>query len=164
MSWYFLRPMAQEYYTQRLKDRTHFLLKKVVLDLLLLNTMIENSTFKHSVRWWHHVFCYRMRDFTLFSMAHIVTLILFFSTCCVLMFYRKKLKTNQLIIKWTLFSILLVCEISLHLWLILTKEWEVGDLPLQLCSLSTFLVLFLFLKKIKKRLICYFLSVSFLQF
>lgn len=91
-----------------------------------------------------------MRDFTLFSMAHIVTLILFFSTCCVLMFYRKKLKTYQPIIKWTLFSILLVYEISLHLWLILTKEWEVGDLPLQLCSLSTFLALFLFLKKNQK--------------
>lgn len=91
-----------------------------------------------------------IRDFTLFSMAHIVTLILFFSTCCVLMFYRKKLKTYQPIIKWTLFSILLVYEISLHLWLILTKEWEVGDLPLQLCSLSTSLALFLFLKKNQK--------------
>ncbi|MGG3471103.1 TIGR02206 family membrane protein [Neobacillus pocheonensis] len=91
-----------------------------------------------------------MRDFTLFSLPHIVTLIIFFITCCIMVFFRKKLRSYQSNIKWTLFSILIVCELSLHVWLILTKEWEVGDLPLQVCSLSTFLALYLFLKTSQK--------------
>lgn len=91
-----------------------------------------------------------MRDFTLFSMAHVVTLILFFLTCFIFVFYRKKLKSYQHMLKWILFCTLLVCEISLHLWLILTNQWEVGDLPLQLCSLSTFLSMYVFLEKNQK--------------
>jgi hypothetical integral membrane protein (TIGR02206 family) len=91
-----------------------------------------------------------MRDFTAFSMTHIITLLLFFLTCFGFIYYRKKLKSYQPIIKWTLFSILIVCEISQHLWLILINDWEVADLPIQLCSLSTFLAIFLFLKKNKK--------------
>lgn len=91
-----------------------------------------------------------MRDFDMFSMAHIVTFILFFITFCSLVYFRKKLKPYQKTMKWALFSILLTSELSLHLWLILTKQWEVGNLPIQLCSLSTFLALFLFLKKNEK--------------
>lgn len=91
-----------------------------------------------------------MRGFELFSVAHIVTFVLFFTTFCALVYYRKKLKSYQSIIKWTLFSILLASELSLHLWLIITKQWDVNNLPIQLCSLSTFLALFLFLKNNKK--------------
>ncbi|MEH7375527.1 YwaF family protein [Neobacillus drentensis] len=91
-----------------------------------------------------------MRNFTLFSIPHIVTLILFFFTCCALVYYKKKLKPYKPIIKWILFGILLVCEISQHLWLILTNKWGVDDLPLQLCSISTFLALFLYLKNNQK--------------
>lgn len=91
-----------------------------------------------------------MTDFTMFSMSHVVTLILFFITFFVFVYYRKKLKTYQPLIKWALFIILIVCEITMHLWLILTHQWEVGDLPLQVCSLSTFIALFLFLKHNQK--------------
>lgn len=91
-----------------------------------------------------------MRVFSFFSTQHVVTLILFFVTCFIFVYFRRKLLSYQPIIKWTLFYTLLVCEISLHLWLILTDQWEVGDLPFQLCSLSTFLSLFLFLKKSPK--------------
>jgi hypothetical integral membrane protein (TIGR02206 family) len=91
-----------------------------------------------------------MRDFTFLSMTHVVTLILFFLTCFLFVYYRKKLKSHQPIIKWTLFIILLVCEISMQLWLFLTDQWEVENLPLQLCSLSTYLALFLFLKNNQK--------------
>ncbi|MBO9128552.1 TIGR02206 family membrane protein [Bacillus sp. 165] len=91
-----------------------------------------------------------MRNFELFSTAHLVTVVLFFFTYFALMYYSKKLKPYQSIIKWTLFYLLIVCEISLHVWLVLTKEWQVSDLPIQLCSLSTFLALFLFLKSNEK--------------
>lgn len=87
-----------------------------------------------------------MQTFTSFSLPHLITLILFFLTCFLFVYYRKKLKSYQNLIKWTLFTILIVCEVSFHLWLILTNQWEVADLPFQLCSLSTFLSLFLFLK------------------
>ncbi|MDF2789647.1 MAG: transporter permease [Neobacillus sp.] len=91
-----------------------------------------------------------MQTFTFFSMPHIFTLILFFLTSFLFVYYRHGLKLYQNIIKWTLFTTLILCEVSFHLWLILTKQWEVADLPLQLCSLSTFLSLYLFLKPNQK--------------
>jgi hypothetical integral membrane protein (TIGR02206 family) len=92
----------------------------------------------------------KMTDFTMFSMTHVVTLMLFFFTCFLFVYFRKKLKSYQSIIKWTLFSILLASEITMHLWLILTGQWDVSNLPIQLCSLSTFIALYLFLKNNKK--------------
>ncbi|WP_163100104.1 TIGR02206 family membrane protein [Peribacillus alkalitolerans] len=91
-----------------------------------------------------------MRDFEMFSMTHILTFIIFLTACFFFVYYRKKLKPYQSIIKWTLFSILLACEITHQIWVILNGVWEVNDLPLQLCSLSTFLALFLFLKNSNK--------------
>jgi hypothetical integral membrane protein (TIGR02206 family) len=87
---------------------------------------------------------------------------LFFLTCFMFVFFRKKLKSYQRIVKWTLFITLILCEVSFHLWLILTKQREVADLPLQLCSLSTFLSLFLFLKHNQKvfNLLFFFWSSS----
>lgn len=90
-----------------------------------------------------------MRDFTFLSMPHIVTLVLFFLTYVAMIFFRKSLKPYQSILKWTLFSILLICELSHHLWLVLTDQWEVSALPIQLCSLSTFIALYLFFKNDK---------------
>lgn len=91
-----------------------------------------------------------MRDFEMFSLSHIVTFILFLLTFCALMYYRKTLQPYKKTIKWVLFSMLLLSEVSLHLWLIVTKQWDVSNLPIQLCSISTFLALFLFLKKSDK--------------
>lgn len=91
-----------------------------------------------------------MQGFELFSAAHIWTLVVFFVACGVLVYFRNKAKIYQKIIKWTLFLLLPACEISSHVWLILTDQWDVSDLPLQLCSLSTFLALYLFLKKNNK--------------
>lgn len=91
-----------------------------------------------------------MQTFTFFSTTHVVTLLLFFLTCFLFVYFRTKLKNYQRILKWSLFTTLILCEVSMHLWLILTNQWEVGDLPFQLCSLSTFLSLFLFLKKNQK--------------
>jgi hypothetical integral membrane protein (TIGR02206 family) len=91
-----------------------------------------------------------MQGFELFSTAHIATLVLFFAACFALVYLRKKHKNYQQKIKWTLFILLPACEISSHLWLALTNQWDVGDLPLHLCSLSTFIAMYLFLKKSNK--------------
>ncbi|WP_163100388.1 TIGR02206 family membrane protein [Peribacillus alkalitolerans] len=91
-----------------------------------------------------------MRAFELFSPPHIVTLLLFFITCVVLVYYRQQIAAYKTFIKWTLFSILLGCVISLQFWLVLSGEWNVGHLPLQLCSFSTYLSLYLFLKNNNK--------------
>ncbi|WP_449623140.1 YwaF family protein [Robertmurraya sp. Marseille-Q9965] len=87
-----------------------------------------------------------MNDFTTFSFAHVVTILLFFMIYFAIVFHRKKLTSYQGYIKWTLLSSLIICEVSYQSWLILTKQWEVSDLPLQLCSISTYITLFLFLK------------------
>jgi hypothetical integral membrane protein (TIGR02206 family) len=91
-----------------------------------------------------------MRDFTFLSLTHVVTLVLFFLACFSFVYYRKKLRPYKTLIKWTLFSTLLVCEVTMHLWLVLTDQWEVGDLPIQLCSISTFIAMYLFLKRNQK--------------
>jgi len=91
-----------------------------------------------------------MQGFELFSVAHIAVLIVFFAACCALVYFSKKRKKHQQMIKWTLFILLPACEISSHIWLILTNQWEVSDLPLQLCSISTALAIYLFLKKNEK--------------
>jgi hypothetical integral membrane protein (TIGR02206 family) len=91
-----------------------------------------------------------MRDFTFLSTPHIVTLVLFFLTYVAMIYFRKSLIPYQSILKWTLFSILVLCEVSHHLWLVLTHTWDVSALPIQLCSLSTFIALYLFIKNNKK--------------
>jgi len=91
-----------------------------------------------------------MQGFKMFSTVHIVTLVLFFAACGALVYFRNQQKRYQQSIKWTLFILLPTCEISLQLWLILTHQWAVSDLPLQLCSISSFLAMFLFFKRNKK--------------
>ncbi|WP_409250786.1 TIGR02206 family membrane protein [Bacillus sp. SCS-153A] len=91
-----------------------------------------------------------MQTFELFSVPHITVLLLFVAVFFWLIVFRNFLNPHQSIIKWTLFSILVLSEVSQHLWLILTEQWEVGNLPLHLCSVSTFLCIYLFLKPNKK--------------
>ncbi len=96
-----------------------------------------------------------MRTFELFSVPHIVFLLFFVAICFVLIYFRYQLKPHQSIIKWTIFGILLLSEVSQQLWLVMTNQWEIGNLPLHLCSISTFMAIFLFLKPSKK--VFYFL-------
>nr|WP_263327007.1 TIGR02206 family membrane protein [Neobacillus sp. Marseille-Q6967] len=88
-----------------------------------------------------------MRDFTLFSLPHVITLLIFFTTFFMFIYYRQKLVKYKAILKWSLFTILLFCDISLQVHLIVIKQWQVSDLPLHVCSLSALLALYLFLRK-----------------
>ncbi|RFB17349.1 TIGR02206 family membrane protein [Bacillus sp. HNG] len=87
-----------------------------------------------------------MQTFELFSTSHIVTLFLFLLLTILLVVSRRKLRPYRSIIKWTFFGILVASEVSHQIWLITTNQWEVGELPLHLCSISTFICIFLFLK------------------
>lgn len=91
-----------------------------------------------------------MQTFGLFSITHIVTLLVFTILTLLLIILRGKLKPYQSIIKWTFFSILVASEVSHQIWQVATNQWEVGSLPLHLCSISTFICIFLFLKPSKK--------------
>ncbi len=91
-----------------------------------------------------------MRTFELFSVPHITVLLMFVAISVFLIYGRRLLKPYQLIIKWKLFGILVLSEVSWHIWLVATGQWEVGDLPLQLCSVSTFIAIYLFLKPNRK--------------
>jgi hypothetical integral membrane protein (TIGR02206 family) len=91
-----------------------------------------------------------MRDFTFLSAPHVMALVLFVLTCFLMIFFRDKLRSCKTVLKWMLFSLLLMSEVTHHIWLISTKQWDVSDLPIQLCSISTFIALFLFLKESQK--------------
>ncbi|BCB04226.1 ABC transporter permease [Bacillus sp. KH172YL63] len=91
-----------------------------------------------------------MRTFEIFSAPHSTVMLLFFALSCWMVSFRHMLKHYQPLLKWFLFSMLALSEVSWHVWLLATGTWQVGDLPLQLCSISTFIALYLFLKPNRK--------------
>ncbi|MGD6802069.1 TIGR02206 family membrane protein [Rossellomorea vietnamensis] len=91
-----------------------------------------------------------MRTFELFSVPHITVLLLFAAVSIWLVVFRELLRPYQSFIKWILLSILVLSEISAQVWVISTNQWELGTLPFHLCSISTFIAVFLFLKPSKK--------------
>jgi hypothetical integral membrane protein (TIGR02206 family) len=101
-----------------------------------------------------------IRTFELFSAPHNVMLLLFVLVALWFIFFRDVLTPFSKWIKWTLFAILVLSEVSQQLWLILTDQWEVGNLPLHLCSISTFIALYLFLKPSKKAFYLLFFTGS----
>ncbi|MBM7662738.1 putative integral membrane protein (TIGR02206 family) [Bacillus mesophilus] len=91
-----------------------------------------------------------MRTFELFSIQHIAAFLFFVLVSFCLIYFRRTLKPHQSFIKWTLFSILVLSEVSAQIWVLATGQWELGSLPLHLCSISTFISIYLFLKPSKK--------------
>ncbi|MBM6616353.1 TIGR02206 family membrane protein [Bacillus suaedaesalsae] len=101
-----------------------------------------------------------MQGFQMFNLEHNVTLAVFFLTCLVMVLFRRKLINYKPILKWFIFISLVACEISMHVWLVLTHQWDIGDLPLHLCSLSTFIALYLLVNKKEKAFnLLYFIGI-----
>jgi len=92
----------------------------------------------------------KMQTFELFSATHLVTLLIFVVLSIFLITARRNLRPYQSTVKWTFFSILVASEVSHQIWLVSTNQWEIGSLPLHLCSISTFICIYLFLKPSKK--------------
>ena len=101
-----------------------------------------------------------MRTFELFSIQHIQVLLMFVAISFILVFFRSVLKPHKSVIKWILFSLLALSEVSAQVWVIMTDQWEYGSLPLQLCSISTFISIYLFLKPNKKAFYLLFFTGS----
>ncbi|KAA0549004.1 TIGR02206 family membrane protein [Bacillus sp. BGMRC 2118] len=91
-----------------------------------------------------------MQGFQMFNVEHLVTLAIFFLACIAMVLFRRKLIHYKPILKWFIFISLVACEISMHMWLIFTSQWDIGDLPLHLCSVSTFISLYLLVAKNNK--------------
>jgi hypothetical integral membrane protein (TIGR02206 family) len=84
--------------------------------------------------------------FTLYSISHVSMIVLFSVLAFVLFFYRKQLQADlwKKPIRFALIGILIVSELSLNIWYSFTDVWDPLDtLPLQLCSISLMLCIFM---------------------
>lgn len=90
-----------------------------------------------------------MKTFELFSVSHITAFLIFVGIAIWIIFFHEKLKSYQSFIKRTLCSILILSETSHQVWYLATNQWKVSELPIQLCSISTFICIYLFLKPSK---------------
>lgn len=83
----------------------------------------------------------------MFSISHIIVLLLFLFGCLLLYFNRHQLKQ----MKWRPLEIgialsLLFFEVAFHIWLFASSYWNVRDsIPVELCSISLFLTIALLL-------------------
>ncbi|MGM7703466.1 YwaF family protein [Pseudalkalibacillus sp. Hm43] len=91
-----------------------------------------------------------MRTFELFSVPHITVLLMFLAVSFFMIVFRKHLKPHKSKIKWTLFTVLVLSEVSGQIWVVATGQWDYASLPLHLCSISTFIALYIFLRPSKK--------------
>lgn len=100
-----------------------------------------------------------MQGFELFSAEHLVTLGLFFAVCLGMVLFRRQIRPHKNALKWIIFWTLAACQVSHQSWLILTGQWEISNLPLHLCSFSSFLAMYLFLRKsVKGFYVLYFIG------
>jgi hypothetical integral membrane protein (TIGR02206 family) len=103
----------------------------------------------------------RMMDFQLFSLTHLLTLFMFVLLIAGLIYCFVK-RTN---IKWI--GTILVCtlsisEISYQIWAVTNGLWSFqSTLPLYLCSISTFIGIYLYFKR-NSRLFYLFLYIGFI--
>jgi len=100
-----------------------------------------------------------MQGFELFSAEHLITLGIFFGVCLGLVLFRNQIRPHKNVLKWIIFWTLVACQVSHQSWLILTGQWQIGDLPLHMCSMSSFLAMYLFLRKsVKGFYVLYFIG------
>jgi hypothetical integral membrane protein (TIGR02206 family) len=80
--------------------------------------------------------------FILFSSPHIAALAAIFLLNILVCLFRNRLKDDKMrgAFRLCLASLLIIQEISFHIWNIATGQWSINNtLPLQLCSISTIL-------------------------
>ncbi|OAT83869.1 hypothetical protein A6P54_00785 [Bacillus sp. MKU004] len=103
----------------------------------------------------------KMMDFQLFSLTHVLTLLLFFLSAAGLVRWYGKSRNS----KWigtVLLCILCASEISYQIWSLVTGNWTIqSTLPLHLCSISTFVGIYLYFKRDSK-IFYLFLYIGFI--
>ncbi|MCM3765618.1 TIGR02206 family membrane protein [Neobacillus niacini] len=94
---------------------------------------------------------YKEFDFEMFSVSHFVIIALLFIISAGVFFNREKLKRGN----WRKVEIaaaisLVLFEAMYHIWMMVNGNWNVSHaIPLELCSISLFLTVFLLLTKKK---------------
>ncbi|MCA1053680.1 TIGR02206 family membrane protein [Rossellomorea aquimaris] len=98
--------------------------------------------------------------FELFSASHIIAVILMVCLIFLLFFYRKRLSdVGRGVVKWGLVTVLMIGEIYFQLWYVINGAWSLTvNLPLQLCSISLYLCIFMLLFKNQFIFECAFFS------
>ncbi|WP_026574191.1 YwaF family protein [Bacillus sp. UNC438CL73TsuS30] len=91
----------------------------------------------------------KLDSFHLFSLQHLVTVGIIFLLCILLFVIRKELKKR--IVRFSLAVLLVVSDVSYHLWLIKEHAWSIRrDLPLHLSDLVVILAVVMLLLRSDK--------------
>ncbi|WP_073198959.1 TIGR02206 family membrane protein [Gracilibacillus kekensis] len=101
--------------------------------------------------------------FQLFSLSHIFMVIITVGLLASLYIFRESIKRNyKRLFKNTLIALLILGEITFHLWYLSDGRWDVAtNLPLQLCSISLYLcTIMLLTKNYKVFEISFFVSMT----
>lgn len=92
----------------------------------------------------------KMEPFRLFSVEHLLTIGIIFSLSILMLYSGHVLKTRERrdLVRFSLVLLLVVSEMSEHIWLMSEKAWNVRrDLPLQLSDLAVILAMIMLLSK-----------------
>ena len=90
------------------------------------------------------------QPFKLFSLPHIVTLVIILAANLLIFLFRNKLKEHKInkYLRYSLALALLLEEISLQIWHISAGQWSVTtSLPLHLCGVAIFLSMLMLVTK-----------------
>jgi len=103
--------------------------------------------------------------FEMFSISHIMAIILTWIGVLLLYYFRKQIKGNQKgekTFRYSIAFVLLAGEVLLQYWYITTKSWKVEyGLPLQLCDVSIFMsIILLILQSYQIFEVVYFIGIG----
>ena len=87
--------------------------------------------------------------FTLFGAAHLAGLALIVAICLIITLLRQRFDPRaQRAMRWGLLALIYLCEGSWQVWMLATDQWTIqGMLPLWLCSLTSWSMPFLLIKR-----------------
>ncbi|WP_312474975.1 TIGR02206 family membrane protein [Neobacillus sp.] len=92
----------------------------------------------------------KLDSFRLFSVEHLLTIGIIFVLCILLYVKRNELKENgkRRIFRFSLAFLLVVSDVSEHLWLVAENAWSIRrDLPLHLSDIVVILAIFMLLTR-----------------
>ncbi|RSK26057.1 TIGR02206 family membrane protein [Bacillus sp. HMF5848] len=99
--------------------------------------------------------------FTLMSFSHLVVLVIFVLVAFAMYVFRNNLKHSKWL-PWSLLTILVISEVSYQIWSLSVGVWTPQKyIPIQLCSLSTFVGVYMLIKP-SQRMFNFFYFIGFI--
>ncbi|MBD1382320.1 YwaF family protein [Metabacillus arenae] len=90
----------------------------------------------------------KLDPFRLFSMEHILTILIIFILCVLLFVFRSQIKRQERFFRFTLVIILLGADVLYHFWLMYENAWSPKSaLPLHLSDFAVILAIIMLLTK-----------------